>query len=161
MVYLWQPYSLLGAEHLGTFAYIHVPHLVLEPVPFQVQVSDAVAGCGGAHHGPHACRVRVPNAAAGARLRAWVWRHRTWEVVRLRREQEVPVPPLRRQRRRPARRLGQQRRHRPAADGGRVVMEADDRVVRVCLQYSSLASRRADGDLGEPCWASPRFRCRG
>lgn len=100
----------------------------------EAQVADAVARGRRAHHRADARRVRVPDAAPGPGLRSRVGRHRAREVVRLGRQQDVPVPRGRGEGTGAARRRGQQRRDPPSADRRRVVLEADDRVARVPLE---------------------------
>ncbi len=68
----------------------------------------------------------VADAAARPRLRTRVGRHGAGEVVGLSGEQHVPVAGLGRQRGGAARPLGQHGGDGAAADGGRVVLEADD-----------------------------------
>ena len=75
----------------------------------------------------------VADAAAGARLGSRVRRHSAREVVRLRREQQVPGALHRRESARAAGILGEQRRHLGAEYGRGVVLEGDHRVVGVGL----------------------------
>mmetsp|Transcript_1434 Transcript_1434/g.4269 ORF Transcript_1434/g.4269 Transcript_1434/m.4269 type:complete len:235 (+) Transcript_1434:2102-2806(+) len=77
--------------------------------------------------------MRVADAPSSTRLRTWVGRNGAGEVVRLRSQQQVPVARLGLQRRRLPTRHRQQRRHFPATQRRRVVVERDHGVVRCSL----------------------------
>ena len=100
----------------------------------EAEVADAVAGGRGTHHRPDARRVRVPDAPPGAGLGPRIRGDGAREVVRLGRQQDVPVPRERHERARLSRGRREQGPDPPAADRGRVVLEADHRVPRVLLQ---------------------------